>query len=485
MTENALIRVRIAPSPTGFLHLGTARTALFNYLFTRKEGGKFLVRIEDTDKVRSKPEFEKDILDGLKALGMAWDEGPDVGGDFGPYRQSEREDIYKKYLDKLIEEKKAYWCFCSEEELEVEKKAMLASGIFPKYSGKCRNLTPEEIEKNKKEKKGVIRLTVPFDLNIEFNDLIRGKVEINSKTIGDFIIAKNLETPLFLLANVIDDSLMKISHIIRGEDHISNTPKQILIYKALDFEIPKFAHLPLILNADRTKMSKRKMETSFSEYMKEGFLPEALVNFLALLGWHPEDEQEIMTLDELISKFSIKRIQKAGAAFNPEKLEWFNSQYIKKFSAQELSEKMKGIIPDKWFENKDILTRALNVEKERMKTLSDFKELAGFFFEPEDYDQELLTWKDMSSDKIVSNLDEARAAIDKVAKNRFKKENLEAELMPLAEKFGRGETLWPLRVALSGKKNSPGPFEIMEVLGKDESLRRVDLAINRTKSKLF
>ncbi len=479
MTESIPIRVRIAPSPTGYLHLGTIRAALFNYFFAKKEKGKFIIRIEDTDIERSLPIYERDILEGLKKLKINWDEGPDIGGDFGPYRQSERMEIYKKYIKELLNSKKAYKCFCTKEELEEERKAMLSAGIFPKYSGKCKSLTEEDI-KNKESsgKESVIRLNVPSNIEIEFNDIIRGKISVNSDTIGDIVIARNERSPLYNLAVVIDDHLMKISHVIRGEDHISNTPKQILIQKSLGIEMPKYAHLPLVLSADRSKMSKRKMETSFDEYIKDGYLPEAIVNFLALLGWHPEDEKEIMPIEELISKFSLKRVQKAGGVFNMEKLDWFNSQYIKTLPLEKLAERMSEIVPSSWTSDPNKFKKALEVERERMKKLSDFNDSAKIFFETLSYDKELLVWKNSPFDLVKENLLKTKTSLEKIKDSDFDKKTLEEKFMPLATNLGRGELLWPLRVALSGQKNSPGPFEIMEVLGKKESLERIQKAID-------
>ena len=478
MADLTPIRVRIAPSPTGYLHLGTIRAALFNYLFAKKEGGKFIIRIEDTDTERSLPIYEKDILDGFRALNLLWDEGPDIGGSYGPYRQSERTDIYKEYIKKMLNEKRAYWCFCSKEELEQERQAMLSSGIFPKYSGKCRNLTHEQIAKNKEDgKDAVIRLLTPSNVDIEFNDIIRGKITVNTDTIGDIVIARNEQSPLYNLAVVIDDYLMKISHVIRGEDHITNTPKQILIQRAMGIESPKYAHIPLVLNADKSKMSKRKMETSFDEYLKAGYVPEAMINFLVLLGWNPGDDQEIMTIEEMTSKFSIKKVQKAGAVFNVEKLDWFNAQYIKKMPIEELTERIKKYIPESWQSDEKKLIKTLKIERERMQKLSEFKDSAAFFFEMGDYDAELLRWKNSPIDAIKKNLSRMKDAISELDQKDFDRKNLEDKLMPTAASIGRGDALWPLRVSLSGLKNSPGPFEIMEVLGKKESLKRIDIAL--------
>ncbi len=481
------VRVRFAPSPTGFFHIGSARTVLFNWLFARQNNGKFILRIEDTDIERSSLEFEKDIMAGIKWLGLNWDEGPS--------RQSERLDIYEKYLWQLLNENKAYYCFCTKEQLESDRQAMLAQGLAPKYSGRCRSLTREEGEKRLgKGEPTVIRFKVP-EVEIEFNDIIRGKVKFNAALIGDIVIARNLKSPLYNFSATVDDYEMKISYVIRGEEHLSNTPKQILLQKALGFDEPKYAHLPLILAPDRSKLSKRNLETSLNDYKNQGYLPEAMVNFLALLGWHPQTDKEILSIDDLIKAFDLKRVQKAGAIFNIEKLEWLNSQYIKKINPDVLAEKIKDFIPAEWLieKNKELLIKAADTEKERMRKLTDFKELADFFFELPDYEISLLAWPrpiTFPSEKIVgepetdkqktlANLKLLAEEIDKVFKADFNKTNLEKLVMPLTEVWGRGELLWPLRAALSGREASPGPFEIMEVLGKEETLRRLKIAIEK------
>ena len=480
MSETAPIRVRIAPSPTGFLHLGTIRTALFNYLFAKKEGGAFIIRIEDTDTQRSLPVYEESILSGLKKLSITWDEGPDVGGPYGPYRQSERTDLYRKYIKQLLDEKKAYWCFCTKEELEEEKKAMLSQGLFPKYSGTCRRLTPEQVAAKKSAgQNAVVRLMVPSGMTIEFDDMIRGTISVNSDTIGDIVIAKSESAPLYNFAVVVDDELMKISHVIRGEDHISNTPKQILIQNALGFTRPHYAHLPLILSPDRSKLSKRNLETSFDEYLKDGYLPQAIVNFLGLLGWHPDDDQEIMGVEEMTQKFSLRRVQKAGAIFAMDKLDWFNEQYIKAMPLETLVQALDSFIPQHWKENPKRLAAAVTIVRERMKKLSEFQELAVFFFERGEYTASLLSWHDADASKTKTFLETARGALAEIPADAFHQKNLEEKIIPLANRLGRGELLWPLRVAVSGRKNSPGPFEIMSVLGKDESLERIDRAIEK------
>ncbi len=480
MPEKELVRVRIAPSPTGFLHLGTIRTALFNYLYAKKEGGTFLIRIEDTDTQRSLPVYEESILGGLRKLGIVWDEGPDVGGAYGPYRQSERTELYARYIQQLLDEKKAYWCFCSKEELEEEKRAMLSQGLFPKYGGKCRRLTPEQVaEKQKAGEGAVIRLLVPADATIAFDDIIRGTISVNSSTIGDIVIAKGVSAPLYNFAVVIDDELMKITHVIRGEDHISNTPKQLLIQNALGFSRPHYAHLPLILSPDRSKLSKRNLETSFDEYLKDGYLPQAIVNFIGLLGWHPDDDQEIMGIEEMIQKFSLRRVQKAGAIFAMDKLDWFNEQYIKTMPLETLIATLDPFVPSHWKENTARLAAAVNIVRERMKKLSEFQELAVLFFERGEYPGSLLSWHDADAEKTKTLLETARDVLADMPADAFHQKDLEEKIMPLADQIGRGDLLWPLRTALSGQKNSPGPFEIMSVLGRDESLGRIGRAIEK------
>ncbi len=468
------IRVRFAPSPTGPLHIGSVRTALFNWLFAKNQGGKFILRIEDTDIERSKKEYENDIIKGLKWLGLDWDEGP--------HRQSERLEIYEKYLKKLINEDKAYYCFCSKEELEADRQAMLSQGIAPRYSGKCRHIPKEESGvKVKKGDNAVIRFRVP-PREIEFTDLIRGKVKFNAELIGDIVIAKNLKEPLYNFSVVVDDYEMKISHVIRGEDHLANTPKQIAIQEALGFESVKYVHLPLILTSERRKMSKRYLDVALEDYRQNGYLAEAIVNFTALLGWHPSDEREIFSLEELTKEFNIKRVQKSGAVFNIDKLDWLNSQYIKKMDASELALDIKSFIPLPWQTDETLLIKAIGVEKERIKTLAEFKNLAGFFFELPNYDAKFLIWRETSSEKTAENLKMLANRLDKIDEISFNKVSLEQIIMPFTENYGVGDLLWPLRAALSGKQASPGPFEILEVLGKKESLKRIEIAINKLKN---
>ena len=469
----------MAPSPTGPLHLGTVRTTLFNWLFAKNHSGKFILRIEDTDAERSKKEFENDIINGLKWLGLHWDEGPDIGGVYGPYRQSERLDIYEKYLNKLFDEEKIYYCFCSKEQLEEDRQGMLSQGLAPKYSGRCKNLDAKESKKRVENgERATIRFKIP-PIEVEFNDMIRGKIAVNAELIGDIVIARNLRSPLFLFAGVVDDYEMKISHVIRAEDHITNTPKQILLQRALEFDEVKYAHSPLILAPDRSKLSKRHLETSLNDYREDGFLPEALINFLAYLGWHPTDDKEIMSVEELIKEFDLKRTQKGGAIFNITKLEWLNSQYIQMMDNESLLERLKEFIPKAWLKNRDLLLKIIEIEKPRMNTLAMFEELAEVFFEIPKYDKKLLPWKDSSQETVFKNLKMLREEISKIPESDFEKKRLEQIIMPLTEVWGRGELLWPLRVALSGREASAGPFELMDVLGRNEVLKRIELAIKK------
>jgi len=484
-------RVRLAPSPTGWFHVGTARTALFNYLFARKNGGKFILRIEDTDKIRSKKIYEDNIIEGLKWLDLEWDEGPGKEGDFGPYRQSQRLAIYAQYLQQLLAEGKAYYCFCTQEELEAQKQDLVSRGLPPKYSGKCRNLPETTVNQYLKDKKpAIIRIKMP-SITLKFNDLIRGEVEFNLDLIGDIVIAKSLREPLYNFTVVVDDYLMKITHIIRGEDHISNTPKQIIIQEALGFPRPIYAHLPMILGPDRAKLSKRHGAMALTDYRKLGYLPEAINNFLALLGWHPYGEEEIMSLEELINRFELERVQKGGAIFNIQKLNWFNSQYLKNLPAEKIfeyfSDYLLNYAPQKDFlrSDADYLNKILEVELLRINKFSDLFEISDFFFKKTiEYPKELLSWKGESESEIKQALDASYSVLEAINDEDFNRINLQSKFYAFIEsnsayQGNRGKLLWPLRVALSGQKDSPGPFEIAEVLGKKETIKRIKQAVEK------
>jgi len=511
------IRVRIAPSPTGPMHIGLARVALFNYLFAKKNNGNLILRIEDTDRERSEERWEKEIIQGLSWLQIEWQEGPlRQNGKYGPYYQSKRKEIYKKYIKKLLDEEKIYYCFCSKQDLDAQRQYLMSIGKPPIYSGKCRYLSKKEVEENlSKGKPYVLRLKTQPE-KIVFYDKIRGKIEYNTETFGDIVVAKDISTPLYNLACVIDDYEMRISHIIRGEDHIPNTPKQILIARALGIKTPAYLHLPLILGPDKSKLSKRHGAKSVLEYKKEGYLPEAMINFLALLGWNPGTEKEIFSITSLIKEFSVERIQKSGAVFNPRKLDWINGFYIRKKPIEKLTslcipylikEKLIAIENNKNNRGKialeqkkykiletdkivsfNYIKEAVLLYQERLRKISEISQLIDFFFKKElNYEKDLLRWKDMTDKEIKTILDRLKKILSSIKENQWTEENIKAvlnksfyeqkfKLKKEAGKGDRGYFLWPLRVALSGKKNSAGPFEISALLGKKETLERIDQA---------
>jgi len=497
LIETGEVRTRFAPSPTGFFHIGSARTALFNYLFSKQKQGSFVLRIEDTDAERSKPEFEKDIIKSLKWLGIEWTEGPDIGNGRGPYRQSERTKIYEKYLKKLLAENKAYYCFCSPEELDAKRQDQMARGEAPKYDGKCSSLSAAQIKKNiEEDKNSVIRLRTS-DKKIVFSDLIRGEVKFDAKLIGDFVIAKDLKTPLFYLAGAIDDYEMKISHLIRGEEHISNTPKQILIQEALGFPKPVYGHIPLILAPDRSKLSKRHGAVAVMEYKKSGYLPETLINFLAFLGWNPGNEREIFSLASLTKEFSLENVQKGGAIFNQKRLDFLNGFYIRQKSIKKLTElclpyligaKLIEPINNKTKTSKNyriietgekisclFLEKISGLYQTRIKKLSEIADFTDFFFKKElNYSKKFLKWQSMSWEEILSALSGLERILSGVKKQNWNLKNLQNVLLLEAEKMpNRGYLLWPLRVALTGKESSAGPFEVAEILGREKVLQRI------------
>ncbi len=510
------IRVRMAPSPTGPMHLGFARTALFNYLFAEKYQGTLILRIDDTDIQRSQKKWEKDIIEGLNWLGLEFQEGPGVDGKFGPYRQSERKEIYQKYLQKLLDEKKIYYCFCSPEELEAHRNYLLSIGQPPRYSEKCAELSEREIEENLKNKKSYVLRFRMSSKKVRFKDLLRGEIEYDSQNFGDIVVAKNLAAPLYNLTSVIDDFEMKITHIIRGEEHIPNTPIQILLAEALGIKTPQYLHLPLIFGLDRAKLSKRDRVKSILEYKEEGYLSVALINFLALLGWNPGANKEIFSLLSLIQEFSVEKIQKSGAVFNPQKLDWLNGFYIRQKSLDKLTEdcipyliKTNLIKPclerDKhslFYEGKVITTKfettetgegvsfyelmkIIDLYQARLKKFSEISELIDFFFKKKlDYSSELLRWKEMSNEEIKEVLDKLSKTLNKLEETDWTKKEIGEVLLKLAGELGkedRGYLLWPLRAALSGKTASAGPFEIAELLGKEKTLERIRMAKEKIK----
>lgn len=491
-----MVRVRIAPSPTGYAHFGFARTALFNYLFAKKHQGSFVVRSEDTDKERSKSEFEESILSDLHWLGLTWDEGPDIGGAYGPYRQSERGHIYATYLQRLSREGRLYKCYCSKDELEQEKQEQVLAKMPPRYSGKCKTLTQEQQTALEGQGRAyTLRFLLQPQL-IVINDIIRGKLQFDTALMDDFIIAKDFDTPLYNFAVVIDDSLMNITHVIRGEEHISNTPKQIQLANALDLTIPQFGHLPLILDSDRKKMSKREHKTALFEYRNEGYLPEALINFMALLGWNPGGDRELYTLTELEDVFDLSHVNKSGSIFDVQKLDWFNSHYIRHADLSKITNLAipffisSGFISNSGAESYDTKTgetislatlkRIVDVERQRIKKISEIALNAAFYFEDIlKYDSELLQWKDATNMQTKSHLSFASECLEAINENEWEMASIESMVKSSIQKNDRqnGQVLWPLRVALSGLAGSPGPFEIASIIGKGKTLKRIEQAL--------
>lgn len=480
--SNKNIITRFPPSPTGLFHIGSARTALFNYLYAKQNNGKFILRIEDTDRERSKIEYEKDIIDSLSWLGITWDNEKIE-------RQSERGDVYKNYLEKLLKDKKAYHCFCSKDELEAMRQEQMSRGETPKYNGACSRLSDAEVAKKISEgKKFVIRLRAEAK-KISFNDLIRGEIEFDTGLLGDFVIAKNLEEPLYNFTVVIDDAEAGITHIVRGEDHISNTPKQILVMEALEIAPPYYAHLPLILGPDRSKMSKRHGAASVAEYKNQGYLKEALINFVAFLGWNPGTDKEIYSLAELVKDFNLEKIQKGGAIFNIERLNYLNGVYIRNKPIKELVELCKPFLKESGYEiDENILEKVVVINQGRMKKLSDICDLAKYFSKNDlNYEKELLKWKDAADGELKLIFGRLVDILENVEEGDWQEKQLEKLLLEKANeiaieikgKADRGYVLWPLRVALSGEKNSAGPFEIAGILGKEKTIKRIQDAVKK------
>ncbi len=475
--SNEKTRVRIAPSPSGNLHIGTARTALFNYLFAKKTKGDYILRIEDTDLDRSSEAYKQNIFDSLKALGLSWDEGPDIGGDYGPYKQSERFDIYPKYAQMLIDKGYAYECFCSNEDLDKEHEIANEKKIPYKYSRKCLNLTPEQkAELKAKGIKPSIRFKVDYK-ELVFNDLVKGELKFDTSLIGDFAIMKSNGTPTYNFAVVIDDMLMKITHVIRGEDHISNTPKQILIYEALGAKVPQFGHLGMILAPDRSKLSKRHGATAVSDFIKEGYLTEALLNFVALLGWAPSDSVEIKNVDEIAADFRIGELSSSNSIFEYEKLNWMNGQYIKKMDIKKLTDLALPFLSqyDTNKYSRENLERIISVTREPITVLKDLVYDTQYFFEKPDYTEveELL------------NTDLSKKVLEKF-KNDVKEydfnneQDLHDKLADLRayfkENFGfkPKETMWAIRAAITGRTRGADMVAILAILGKQEIIERLE-----------
>lgn len=476
------IRVRYAPSPTGHLHIGNARTALFNYLFARNQKGQFIIRIEDTDQKRNIVGGEESQLKYLKWLGMDWDESVDVGGEYGPYRQSERLDIYKKYYEDLLEKGLAYKCYCTEEELEKEREEQIARGEAPRYSGKCRHLTKEDQARLEAEgRKPSIRFRVPEGKVYRFNDIVKGEVSFASEDIGDFVIVKKDGMPLYNFAVAIDDHLMKISHVLRGDDHISNTPKQLMIYEAFGWEPPTFGHMTLIVNENHKKLSKRdeSIIQFIEQYEALGYLPEALFNFIALLGWSPVGEEEIFSKEELIEIFDPGRLSKSPAVFDRQKLIWMNNQYMKKLPVEKVVQLAlphlvnAGRVPENPSpEQLEMVNKLVALYQEQMSYGAEIVSLSELFFKEEiSYDE---TGKAILSEEQVPEV--LRAFLQELEDlEPFKAAEIKAAIKRVQKATGqKGKKLFmPIRVAVTGQEHGPELPNTIELLGKETVKKRI------------
>jgi len=456
-----MVRTRIAPTPSGALHLGTTHAAMFNYLFARRSGGQFILRIDDSDPKRSKKEYEENIMASLKWLGLDWDEGPDIGGPYAPYRQSERMDHYWPYVEKLLKENKAYFCYCTTEELDAERKQLEAEKKPIKYSGKCRKLTREQQVRYEKEgRKPTVRLRVP-EKEVSFIDPARGKVTNDAALFGDYIIARSDKTALLIVATTVDDIEMKITHAIRGEDYINFVPKQIILFEALGAVPPVFAHIPFVYAADGSKLSKRHDAASVSDYKKLGYLPDAIFNYLLLLGWTPPDENEIISKEKAIKIFALEKLSVNNHRFNIDKLNWINGEYIRRMTDQQLAEQIFDFYEKKL--NKEIISITAPLVKERIKKLSDYLPLTAFMFnKPDTYEIDLSAKRDL----ILSIAKELEQLQD------WTVQTIGETLVGLAKKLGlkNSEFFMVLRIAMTGKKISPPLNESMQILGKEKVL---------------
>lgn len=474
------VRVRFAPSPTGWLHVGGARTALYNYLFAKKNGGQFVLRIEDTDRSRSTEEAIQAIISDLKWLGLEWDEGPEIGGPFGPYRQTERQSFYEQAVQKLLDSGHAYYCFCKPEELEKMREEAFRNKKSFRYPRICRNIGYEEaLRRIESGEKAAVRFKTPTEGILKINDIVRGEVVFDLSQLDDFVIARSDGTPTYNLAVVVDDALMKITHVIRGDDHLSNTPKQILIYRALGYPVPEFAHLSMILGPDKKPLSKRHGSTAIFEFKNKGYLSEALVNYLALLGWSYDDKTTFFTPLELIEKFDLSRVSSNPAVFDYQKLEWLNGVWIRELDGKELLNRLKPFIREAYGpfdESDENLIKLIEITRERIKTLKDFVDWTYFYFVKDE------KFEVDASDKEKVLHDEKGAEILRMALRSLKglevweKSAIESALRNLVIETGEKpkRVFQAVRVAVTGRLVSPPLFESIEILGRERTLKRLE-----------
>jgi glutamyl-tRNA synthetase len=478
------IRVRFAPSPTGYLHVGGLRTALYNYLFAKRLGGKFILRIEDTDQSRKVEGAVENLIETLKWSGVEYDEGPDRDGGYGPYVQSQRLELYHKYAQELVSKDKAYHCFCTSERLQEVRQKQLAAKLSTSYDRHCRNVSREEAERRiAAGEQCVIRMKIPLEGELSFDDVIRGKVTISHKMIDDQVLIKSDGFPTYHLAVVVDDHLMGITHVIRGEEWLSSVPKHILLYQYFGWEVPVLAHLPLLLNPDKSKLSKRQGDVAVEDYRAKGYLKEAIVNFIAFLGWNPGDEREIFLMDQLIKEFSLERVGKAGAVFNIEKLNWLNQQHIKIKSDEDLAQLIKPYLQSVHLTILDegYLLKVIGLLKERLIFPKDFVEMSTYFFnDPESFDEAGIKkyWEPETSGQLQLFADRLGSLTDHLHSS------IETALRQLAEQLQVKPTklIHPVRLALSGRTIGPGLFEMIELLGKETTVRRLRSAAEKFKA---
>ncbi len=474
------VRVRFAPSPTGTLHIGGARTALFNWLYARSQNGKFILRLEDTDLERSTEESAVGIVDGLSWLGLDWDEGPDIGGNYGPYRQSERLPIYQKYLQQLLDSNMAYYCFCTPEELRLQREQSQANQGTYAYAGTCRHLSPNEItERLEQGIKPTIRFRMPNEGTTIVQDLVRGEVTFQNELVDDFIIAKSDGWPTYNFAVVVDDYSMKISHVIRAEEHLPNTPKQILLYQALGLPLPQFAHVSMILAPDRSKLSKRHGATSVQEFREQGYLAKTLLNYLALLGWSPGDDMDIMSISEMVERFNLDNVSKSAAIYDIEKLSWMNGHYLTEIDTEQLVSMIdKEARACGWLaeDNQDYFFKVIDLVRSRVKIVQELLPAIEYFFvHPKTYDEKGII-KYFRKDGALEKLQTVTSLMDT---RPYNAEQIEAAIRSRADEQGlkAADLIHPTRLALSGRTNTPGLFEIMELLGSECCLERLTRAM--------
>ncbi len=473
------VRTRFGPSPTGFLHIGGLRTVLFDFLFTKSQGGKLILRIEDTDQKREVEGAAEKLIDILSWVGIKFDEGLDIGGKYGPYIQSQRLDIYKKHIEELLKLNGAYQCFCTPERLTKMREDQQKKKLPPKYDRACRDLSEDEVNKKiKAGEKFVIRQKLPLEGEIKVYDKLKGEIKFKAKDLDDHVLIKSSGIPTYQFANVVDDHEMEITHVLRGDEWIASFPKNILLYEAFGWKPPKFIHLPLVLDKNGGKLSKRQGDVAVEYFREKGYLPEALINFCALLGWHPKNDDEILNMDRLTKEFNIKGMGISPAIFDTEKLDYLNGYYIRQKSLDELVELCKPYLKKNIKKSKEYLRKVIALEQERLKKLSEIGELTEFFFVDKlEYPDEMLAWKKLTVSAAKKNLKTVYELLEKIPEKNWTNDSIEDALMSYlkAKELKVGEYLWPMRVALTGRKASPGPFDVAEVLGKEESLKRIKI----------